>query len=391
MIRATAVVGAAWLAAGCGGSGRDLFRPDQPPVAGFTTVCQGQACSFTDASSDADGTIVGYHWDFGDQSAGDSGKNVRHAFAGAGSFVVALTVTDDQGASGRAGSVVHLAARVNTPPAASFTATCSHLTCSFADSSTDTDGRIASYRWSFGDAAPDGTEKDATHSYGAPGDYTVELAVTDDSGATTQATQAVHVLGLSNLYPQAAFGMMCVGFACAFSDSSADPDGRIVHWHWDFDDKTSSDVRNPSHTFRTADTYVVLLTVTDNSGAKSSAGQHVQVPVGPTVLAVSPAHLSFQLHVFRTGDHPSQTMTVTNLRPGRIGWKVGSHPTWLTIAPLQGTTPGTASVVVNRVPPPIGINGYRPPSVSGAFTVYGLGMPNGAVTVPVTVFLRYTQ
>jgi len=391
MIRATVVLSAAGLAAACSSSGRDLLRPDQPPVAGFTTSCQGRVCSFSDASSDADGTIVGYRWDFGDQSAGDSGKNVRHAFAGGGSFVVALTVTDDQGASGRADSVVQFAARVNMPPVASFTATCSLLTCSFADSSTDTDGSIASYRWSFGDAAPDGTDQDATHSYGAPGDYTVQLAVTDDSGATARATQVAHVLGLSNQYPQAAFGVTCVGFACAFTDSSTDPDGRIVHWHWEFSDKTSSDARNPTHTFGTSGTYVVLLTVTDDSGAKNSAGQHVLVPVGPTVLAVSPTQLSFQLHVFRTGDHPSQTMTITNLRTGRIGWKIGSHPAWLTFAPLEGTTPGTVSVTVNRVPPPVGINGYRPPSVSGAFTVYGVGVTNGAVTVPVTVFLRYTQ
>jgi PKD repeat protein len=217
MIRATAVVSAAWLAAACNNAGRDLLRPDQPPVAGFTTSCQGQACRFTDASSDADGTIVGYHWDFGDQSAGDFGKSVRHAFGGGGSFVVALTVTDDQGASGRADSVVHLAPRANLPPLAHFAAACTHLTCSFSDSSTDADGRIASYRWSFGDAAPAGTEQDATHSYGAPGDYTVELAVTDDSGATTRATQAVHVFGFVNQYPQAPFGMSCVGFACALT------------------------------------------------------------------------------------------------------------------------------------------------------------------------------
>jgi hypothetical protein len=201
----------------------------------------------------------------------------------------------------------------------------------------------------------------------------------------------VHVLGLVNQYPRAAFGMTCVGFTCAFTDSSTDADGRIVHWHWEFDNKTTSDVRNPTHTFATAGTYVVLETVTDNSGAKSSAGQHALVPVGPTVLAVSPSPMSFVLHVFRAGDHPSQTMTITNLRAGRIGWKIGSHPSWLSFAPLEGTTPGKVSVTVNRVPAPIGINGYRPSSIRGVFYVYGLGITNGAVTVPVTVFLRYTQ
>lgn len=47
MIRATTVVGIAWLAAGCGGAGQDLTRPDQPPVAAFAKSCQGTACSFS--------------------------------------------------------------------------------------------------------------------------------------------------------------------------------------------------------------------------------------------------------------------------------------------------------------------------------------------------------
>lgn len=237
-------------------------------------------------------------------------------------------------------------------------------------------------------AAPEMTTPQQTAAAEA---VAVQLGVTDDSGATAWTTQVGHVLGLVNQYPRAAFGMRCVGFTCAFTDSSTDADGRIVRWHWEFDNKTTSDVRNPSHTFGTSGTYVVLLTVTDDRGANSSAGQHVLVPVGPTVLAVSPTRLSFLLHVFRTGDHPSQTMTITNLRAGRIGWKIGSHPSWLSFAPLQGTTPGAVSVTVNRVPPPVGIFGYRPPSISGAFTLYGVGLINGAVTVPVTVFLRYTQ
>lgn len=51
------------------------------------------------ASSDADGTIVSYAWDFGDGDVG-SGALVKHKFSAAGTYAVTLTVTDDDGATG---------------------------------------------------------------------------------------------------------------------------------------------------------------------------------------------------------------------------------------------------------------------------------------------------
>jgi PKD repeat protein len=49
-------------------------------------------------STDPDGTIVGYHWDFGDGTTA-SGPTARHTFTSPGRWIVSLTVTDDQGAS----------------------------------------------------------------------------------------------------------------------------------------------------------------------------------------------------------------------------------------------------------------------------------------------------
>ena len=70
-----------------------------PPVASFTSSCTGLACTFSGAgSSDADGSIVSYAWTFGDSTTG-SGLQPAHTYAGAGSYTVSLTVTDDKGAS----------------------------------------------------------------------------------------------------------------------------------------------------------------------------------------------------------------------------------------------------------------------------------------------------
>lgn len=79
----------------------------------------------------------------------------------------------------------------NVPPTASFTSSCSNLTCAFDTSaSTDPDGTIASYAWNFGDGTS-GTGPSPSHAYANPGSYNVTLTVTDNGGATDAATQTV--------------------------------------------------------------------------------------------------------------------------------------------------------------------------------------------------------
>lgn len=67
----------------------------------------------------------------------------------------------------------------NSSPQASFTHTCSELTCSFdASGSSDSDGSISSYRWDFGDGTT-GSGVTASHSYASAGTYRATLTVTD--------------------------------------------------------------------------------------------------------------------------------------------------------------------------------------------------------------------
>jgi PKD repeat protein len=80
----------------------------------------------------------------------------------------------------------------NNPPAANFTYSCTGLTCNFTDTSTDSDGTIASRSWDFGDSSPISTAQNPSHTYAA-GTYNVKLTVQDNGGASNSTTKSVTV------------------------------------------------------------------------------------------------------------------------------------------------------------------------------------------------------
>ena len=93
--------------------------PNVAPVASFTSSCAGLTCDFNgSASSDSDGTIVSYRWTFGDGQTG-TGPTTSHTYAGASSYTVVLTATDNQGATGSSTGTVTVAP---PPPATLYAA-----------------------------------------------------------------------------------------------------------------------------------------------------------------------------------------------------------------------------------------------------------------------------
>jgi PKD repeat protein len=149
-----------------------------------TSVEDGKVVNFTATNiPTTPDAIHQYTIDWEALSQGEQGVTVQIDNDGDGTFEQNIT-TDD----------------TFYPPIASFTYSPAHpvvneLIAFNAIKSNDPDGTITKYEWNFGDGSTmDTTEPIITHSYASIGEYTVNLTVTDDDGATGTNTTTITVL-----------------------------------------------------------------------------------------------------------------------------------------------------------------------------------------------------
>ena len=266
------------------------YSPANPPVGAWAQF-DGSG------SSDSDGTIASYVWNFGDGST-DSGVSQWHRFNAPGTYIVTLTVTDDDGASDTMTLAVQVGSS-NQPPVAAFSGTPTNPMVNAwvqfdATASADSDGSIASYAWHFGDGST-GNGSLVWHQFSAPGTYVVTLTVTDDDGASDATSLAIQV-GPSNQSPVADFTFTptnpLVNAWVQFNASAShDPDGSIANYAWNFGDGTSDIGSVVWHRFAGVGIYVVTLTVADDDGATNTVTQTIQV--GGSVNAAPTASFSY--------------------------------------------------------------------------------------------------
>ncbi|HEX2021885.1 MAG TPA: PKD domain-containing protein, partial [Candidatus Thermoplasmatota archaeon] len=108
--------------------------------------------------------------------------------------------------------------------------------------------------------------------------YNVTLRVTDTD---RQSSETYAVIAVENAEPIPDFdfwpAVVTTDTIVTFNDGSEDPDGAVVSWAWDFGDGTTSDDRNPSHSFSASGPATVRLTVVDDRGASASVSKVVDV------------------------------------------------------------------------------------------------------------------
>jgi PKD repeat protein len=260
---------------------------NQPPTAdpgGPYNASVGSPVSFDGTgSSDPDGSIAAYDWDFGDGNTG-TGATPVHTYTTDGTFTVSLTVTDDAGALDTQATTATIAANP-LPPIADANGPYSGVVGSpvgfDGTSSSDPDGSITAYAWDFGDGGL-GTGATPTHIYSVDGTYTVVLTVTDNDGQTSVDTTSATINPAGGNVPPVANAngpySGTEGVAVQFSSSgSMDTDGVLVAYDWGFGDGGGSTAENPAHAYIAAGTYTVTLTVTDDAGDSGSDSTTVTI------------------------------------------------------------------------------------------------------------------
>lgn len=162
----------------------------QSPTAAFTYTCDTLTCSFDGSdSSDPDGTVDSYFWQFGDGNESNEGPTVEHTYADVGTYTVKLTVRDNDNLPDSVEQTLGVnSPGVNNPPVANFSyVSDNNYNVQFQDESIDWDGTIEDRWW----AAKYGldwdwfsTDNNPTPSLQFPigGTFTVRLMVWDNVG-----------------------------------------------------------------------------------------------------------------------------------------------------------------------------------------------------------------
>ena len=264
--------------------------PDRPIAVGEIAAIDGGA------STDADGAILSWSWDFGDGAQGE-GPQVQYAWAAPGVYPVTLTVTDDS-ATPSATTTTKIDVTVSAAPVADAGPDQSVAVSDLAfdgGGSSDADGRITSWDWDFGDGVT-ASGRNVRHAYARPGTYEVALVVRDDSGAPLNSNRDTMTVRV-NAAPIADAGpdlIAAPGEEVTLDGSgSVDPDDAIASWTWTFPDGSEAEGQRVAHTFATSGLQRVQLTVRDETGLPEAFDvDELEVAVNAPPVAAAGADLS---------------------------------------------------------------------------------------------------
>ncbi|MEO0471121.1 MAG: PKD domain-containing protein [Bacteroidota bacterium] len=255
----------------------DMITVLDAPDASFS-LDNGFACAppltvqFTATDTSA---LTTHDWDFGDGNM-SSQPNPVNTYMGLGTYTITHIVSLAQGCADTVVMPAGVSIGVQNPQINfSPMSICNGVPVSF-DAGAGSGNTVV---WDFGDG--NGSNLPApTHTYAAPGSFTVSVSITDANNCTTNGSISVNV-GLS---PTADFStpdtLSCSApYTVQFADNSVN----AVGWFWDFGDGNTATTQNPSHTYTNSGLFDVSLTVISADSCTATLVRNAYVQIVPPV------------------------------------------------------------------------------------------------------------
>ncbi len=303
---------------GCVAQATKQVRAYELPVAEFMTVdslgCAAQTVTFQNQSAST--FSMNYRkWFFGDGDSAVGPQNPTHTYAADGVYDVTLIVGDINGCRDTLERPQYIRL---SHPVANFTLdqneVCpgSPVGVTFTDTSIP-DTTIVGWLWRFGDGGTS-TQQNPSHSYIAPGTYTVILTVTNILGCSDTDTLITPIT--VSTPPTAAFSINdsadCAPFAVSLTDLSTDGDYPIVVWRWDFGNGDTSLQQNPSYVYSTSGVETITLTTIDQRGCSDEHSIDVEAYELPVVDFAANDSLGCSGQVFQFTDLSTASANITS-------------------------------------------------------------------------------
>lgn len=243
-------------------------------------VCTNASVTFNNQTNYEADSVITYNWDFGD-GATSTEENPAHEFAEPGTYTVTLSASIP-GCSSTTTQTI----QVQQGPQTLFAASpvCDGETILFENQTSGEN--ITGYSWNLGDGTYS-TLQNPEHVYDGPGTYSVVLKSANALGCETSFTQTVRVYSLPQ--PNFSNSPACEGVenTVQFSDASADADGNIMAWRWEFEmpdgSTLISNARDTAISYPVAGDFMVTLTTSTNWGCRQTIQKSLKVQALPQV------------------------------------------------------------------------------------------------------------
>ena len=288
---------------GCTETTEQTINVLQGPTVRFNVaqICQGEPIAFENLTT-GEG-ITGYAWDFGDGGSFSSvaPESPTYAFAEAGTYSVALTVSNALGCQ----NVYRQEVTVFEQPSVGFLSdvACVGTPTQFTDTTTaGTNANVIAWQWDFGDGLGTAAVRNPTYAYPQAGTYQVKLIAQTTAGCTDSAFQTVTVespvaAGFTST-PQCTEDS--APYTLRLTDTSVVAAGDAIdRWFWTVNGENfvSSEV---TYAFPAPGTYAVSLTAFAASGCNATVTQAVRVDSLPQLSFATPEGCTGEPLAFRS-------------------------------------------------------------------------------------------